>query len=260
MEGSQTLLNFHDVHISFGKERVLRGIDLSLKEGEHIAVLGPGGSGKSTLLKASVGLHRAQQGFVELFGTQIKNMKEDKLNALRADIGIAFQQGALFDFMTVKENILFALQNMRQKTLAEVEEEIEEALQVVLLRHAIDKIPSQLSGGMRRRVGIVRAMITQPKLALLDEPTAGLDPVTTTVVIDMIKNLAEKNNAAFLCVTSSVEVAFTISRKVAILHEGKIQAVGTWEELTTSDDEWVKHFIEIRNFTPPHLKEDPNAV
>jgi phospholipid/cholesterol/gamma-HCH transport system ATP-binding protein len=172
---------------------------------------------------------------------------------------MAFQQGALFDFMTVRENILFAMENMTEYPRLEMEERVANMLEAVYLPSAGHKLPSELSGGMRRRVGIVRALVTDPKLALLDEPTAGLDPVTSTVVIDMIHKLGARTGSALVCVTSSVEVAFTFSSDVAILKDGVILGRGTWDDLHALGDPWVSNFLDVRDFVPPRAERTGGA-
>jgi phospholipid/cholesterol/gamma-HCH transport system ATP-binding protein len=163
---------------------------------------------------------------------------------------MAFQQGALFDFMSVRENVLFAMENMTSMHVEEMEDKVVHMLASVNLPHAIHKLPSELSGGMRRRVGIVRALATNPKIALLDEPTAGLDPVNSRVVIDMIHALGQQVGSSLICVTSNVDVAFSFAKRVAILRDGELIADGTWESLHALNDKWITHFLDVRGFQP----------
>jgi len=250
---SPSLLRVSDIHKSFDGKPLLSGITFSLGEGERLAVLGPGGCGKSTLLKIILGIVPADSGEVEVLGKNLGSLNREERQALLSQVGMAFQQGALFDFMTVRENILFAMDNMTTFSRLEQEERVSTMLEAVYLPNVGRKLPSELSGGMRRRVGIVRAMVTDPKLVLLDEPTAGLDPVTSTVVIDMIHRLGEKTQSALLCVTSSVEVAFTFSKNVAILKDGCLVGTGTWQQHHETGDAWVKNFLDLREFTPHDL-------
>lgn len=245
------VLQVSDIHKSFDGVPLLRGVSLSVKAGERLAVLGPGGCGKSTLLKVILGIVPADSGEVQILGKNILALARSERMKLLRFVGMAFQQGALFDFMTVRENILFAMENMTDFPVLEREERVNAMLDAVYLPAAGRKLPSELSGGMRRRVGIVRALVTDPKLALLDEPTAGLDPVTSTVVIDMIHKLAARTQSASLCVTSSVEVAFTFATKVAILKDGIVVGQGTWAELHELGDAWITNFLDLREFTPP---------
>lgn len=243
-------LQVNDLHVSFENNKVLEGVNFELKEKEHLAILGPGGCGKSTLLKTIVGLIAPQSGTIEIFGQDILKLSRDDKRAVLRQVSMAFQLGALFDFMTVRENIMFAMENLTERSYLEMEKITRDYLGKVNLPKAAHKLPSELSGGMRRRVGIVRALATEPRLALLDEPTAGLDPVTTTVVIDMIHKLSSETESSLLCVTSSVEVAFTFSKRVAILKEGKIIGIGTWDELHAMNDSWITNFLDVREFVP----------
>ncbi len=241
------IVSLKDVSVSFVKDKpVLQNLNLSIQAGEVISILGPGGCGKSTLLKVILGIIHPNYGKIELYGQDVATLSAEEQMKFRKKIGIAFQQGALFDFMTVRENILFAMENMTNFSLEEREYRVKHFLNQVNLPDVEDKIPSELSGGMRRRVGIVRAMVTNPDLALLDEPTAGLDPVTTSIVIDMIHSIGKKINATMVCVTSSVEVAFRFSSKVGILRDGAIVGVGTREELLQLNDEWMTRFLTLR--------------
>lgn len=246
-----TIVEVVDFHKSFDGRAVLSGLNLRLEPGEHLSILGPGGCGKSTLLKGLLGLVPPDRGSVSLFGQNLADLGREQRNEVLKSVGMAFQLGALFDFMTVRENILFAMENMTQLSSFEMEERVHRMLASVNLPAAARKLPSELSGGMRRRVGIVRALATSPALALLDEPTAGLDPVTSAVVIDMIHRLAAEIGSSLLCVTSSVEVAFTFSKKVALMNEGRLVAKGTWEELHQLGDPWITHFLDVRGYTPP---------
>jgi phospholipid/cholesterol/gamma-HCH transport system ATP-binding protein len=243
------IISLKDVSLFFHEgQPVLQNLDLSLNKGETVAIVGPGGCGKSTLLKMILGIIPPSQGTIEMNGLDMSRLKGIQKNTLRKKIGIAFQQGALFDFMTVRENILFAMENMTTFSKTEQESRVKNFLAQVNLPDVEDKIPSELSGGMRRRVGIVRAMVTNPELALLDEPTAGLDPVTTSIVIEMIHKIGKKINATMVCVTSSVDVAFRFAEKVAVLKDGKIIGLGTHEELLNLNNEWITHFLTLRSW------------
>lgn len=242
------IISLKNVSVSFeSQEPVLQNLDLSLNKGETVAILGLGGSGKSTLLKMILGIIPPTHGIIEINGRNVSQIKNTERDMLRKKIGIAFQQGALFDFMTVRENILFAMENMTNFSKEEQEKRVKSFLAQVNLADVEDKIPSELSGGMRRRVGIVRAMVTNPELALLDEPTAGLDPVTTSIVIEMIHKIGKKINATMVCVTSSVDVAFRFAEKVAILKDGKIIGLGTKDELLSLGDAWISNVLTLRN-------------
>jgi phospholipid/cholesterol/gamma-HCH transport system ATP-binding protein len=250
-----TIVDVANFRKSFDGRAVLAGVDLQVGQGECLAILGPGGCGKSTLLKALLGLVQPDEGCVRLFGLELSTLARQERNELLTRVGMAFQLGALFDFMTVRENILFAMENMTKLSAYEMEERVHRLLASVNLPTAARKLPSELSGGMRRRVGIVRALATSPELALLDEPTAGLDPVTSAVVIEMIHKIAAEVGSTLVCVTSSVEVAFTFSECVAIMHDGRIVAKGTWEQLHQLHDPWITHFLDVRGYKPPARKQ-----
>jgi phospholipid/cholesterol/gamma-HCH transport system ATP-binding protein len=250
MSEPQTLLRVSNISKSFNSNSLLKNVSFSLRERERLSLLGPGGSGKSTLLKIIMGLIRPDSGSVVLFGQSLRELGTQQRQQVLRRISMAFQLGGLFDFMTVRENILFAMENMTDLRPSRMEEVVVDLLKAVNLPFAASKIPSELSGGMRRRVGIVRAMATQPELVLLDEPTAGLDPVTSSVVIDMIHRIADEIGTACLCVTSSVEVAFTFSNRVALLKDGAIAETGTWEDLHRVKDPWIDHFLDVREFVP----------
>lgn len=250
MPALQTLLSVSNITKSFASNDLLRGVSLTLREKERLSLLGPGGSGKSTLLKIIMGLIAPDSGTVELFGQSLSEVGTRQRQHILRRVSMAFQLGGLFDFLTVRENILFAMENMTELDPIRMEEVVVDLLAAVNLPFAASKLPSELSGGMRRRVGIVRAMATRPELVLLDEPTAGLDPVTTSVVIDMIHRIADEIGTACLCVTSSVEVAFTFSKRVALLKDGAIIQVGTWDDLHKVKDPWIDHFLDVREFVP----------
>jgi phospholipid/cholesterol/gamma-HCH transport system ATP-binding protein len=251
---AEIIVDVHGFHKSYDGRSVLNGVDLKIRKGDHLSILGAGGSGKSTLLKGMLGLVKPDSGRVMLFGHDLAQLGRQERNAFLRRVGMAFQLGALFDFMTVRENILFAMQNMTELSDFEMEERVHRMLASVNLPAAARKLPSELSGGMRRRVGIVRALSTSPDLALLDEPTAGLDPVTSAVVIHMIHKLAADVGSSLLCVTSSVEVAFTFARRVAILNGGRLVAQGTWKELHELGDPWITEFLDIRGYNPPEFE------
>lgn len=257
---SSRVLRCQNLQKSFTQNPLIQDISFEMQEGDQLAILGPGGCGKSTLLKIFLGLIAPDSGQVEILGKKIFEISRVEHAKILSQIGMAFQQGALFDFMTVRENILFAMENMTNMTAPEMEERVVTMLESVNLPHAARKIPSELSGGMRRRVGIVRALATNPKLAFLDEPTAGLDPVTTNIVINMIHRLAEKFHSTLLCVTSSVEVAFTFANKVAVFNEGKIIGLGTWDELHNLNNPWINHFLDNRGFQPPQKQVLPTPI
>ncbi len=250
MSTDSSVISVNNISKSYGEKLVLRNVNFHMTAGERLAILGAGGSGKSTLLKIMLGIVSPDHGSIELLGKNVFDTTRAEREQLLRSIGMAFQQGALFDFMTVRENIIFAMENMTTMSREDMETRVKNMLCAVNLPHAAQKIPSQLSGGMRRRVGIVRALATNPQIALLDEPTAGLDPVTSRTVVDMIHNLGEQVGSSLICVTSSVEVAFSFSNRVAILRDGMLVADGTWDSIHAIGDKWINHFLDVRGFKP----------
>lgn len=246
----QHIVKLENISKKFGNNEVLKKIDIALEDGDKLTILGPGGSGKSTLLKTIINVIEPDGGSVQILGKDLSQLPFNERREVLSQVGVAFQQGALFDFMSVRENILFAMDNMTDLSYVEMEERAQKMLESVNLPKAAFKLPSELSGGMRRRVGIVRALCTHPKLALLDEPTAGLDPVTSTIVIELIHKLAAQTKSSLVCMTSNVEVAFRFAKKVAILRDGYIIGAGTWEELHNLGDEWIQRFLDVRGFQP----------
>jgi phospholipid/cholesterol/gamma-HCH transport system ATP-binding protein len=251
LEKQKSLLEIVGISKSYEDKVILRDLSLSLRGGEMMSILGPGGSGKSTLLKMIIGLIQPDQGEIRILDQSLNKLSRSDRQQILKRVSMAFQLGGLFDFLNVRENIIFAMENMTDLPPSIMDERVLELLTAVNLPLAGSKLPSELSGGMRRRVGIVRALATSPELGLFDEPTAGLDPVTSSMVIDMIHKIAAKLGTTCLCVTSSVEVAFIFAKRVAVLRDGKIIGVGTWNELQASADPWLKHFLNVRKFQPP---------
>jgi len=242
-----SIVSLKNIDISFGKKVILDDLSLNLVKGEILSILGASGSGKSTLIKVLLGLLPPDRGTVSLFGKNFSRLSLKEKAGIRKTIGISFQQGALFDFLTVGENLMFAIKNMTNLSDEEAKTHTKDLLRQVNLPDVSECIPAELSGGMRRRVGIARAIATNPQLFLFDEPAAGLDPVTTTLVIEMIKKLVENLNSTMVCVTSNVDAAFRFSSEVAILHNEKIIGKGTREELLALKNDWLTEFLTVRN-------------
>ncbi len=241
-----------------GEIEVLKGVTFKVDPGERVSILGPGGCGKSTVLKVAVGLLEPDRdaigeiprgsvtlGNVDMF----HGVDEDRERVLR-QVGMAFQQGALFDFMTVRENLLFAMENMTSMSLSEMDRVLKTLLGGVKLGHTENLFPYELSGGMQRRVGIARALATNPSIAIFDEPTAGLDPVTSTIILNMIHELGAAGGGeeprTLLVATSNVEIAIRFAERVVLIHEGVVIADGYWRDLLLHGDEWVRHFLSVR--------------
>lgn len=241
------MIELKDVAKRFGAQVVLDGVTLTVTEGETLALLGPSGTGKSVLLKHIIGLLRPDRGEVIVDGQHVAKLKRKELAALRATIGYVFQNGALFDSMNVYENIRLGLTNPEQFNDKDfVDTRVAECLKIVNLARdgVMKKMPSELSGGMRKRVGIARAIAGKPKYLLYDEPTSGLDPVNSDIIDTMIKRLDTELGVTSIMVTHDVRGAFRTADRIALLTAGKIVAIGTPEEFRDSTVPEVKAFLE----------------
>lgn len=240
---SNIIIEFKNVYKSFNGILVHNGINLSILEGEIISLLGGSGSGKSVLLKELIGLMKPDKGDITVLNQNVTQMNEDALIKLREHVGMLFQGAALFDSLTVFENIAYPLREHLKLTEKEIQVRVAEKLQVVGLSGIEEKMPDELSGGMKKRVGLARAIATEPKIILYDEPTTGLDPMTAQRINDLIIELQRKLGITTIVVTHDLHCVKTVSDRIAMLHEGKIVAVGTWEELVTSNIQVVQDFI-----------------
>jgi phospholipid/cholesterol/gamma-HCH transport system ATP-binding protein len=233
---------------SFGDNLVLNDISLDVKIGENVVVFGRSGTGKSVLLKCVVKLLVPEEGEIIVDGKSVHTLKDKDLNELRKQIGFLFQGSALYDSMTVKENLEFPLiRNKKEMTPKEREDKVIEVLSAVDLERAINKMPSELSGGMKKRIGLARTIITEPKLILYDEPTTGLDPITVKEISELIKELQKDLNVTSLIVTHDLLCAQIISDRAIVLRDGKIVYDGGLENLTKSDDKFLKDFFTNEN-------------
>ena len=233
-----------DVHKSFDTKEVLRGLSLTLHDGQTTTIVGASGSGKSVALKHMVGLLRPDFGEVWVDDHNVGRLDQDSLYGLRRNIGYVFQFAALFDSMTIAQNVAMGLRRMPELDEDEIRQRVSECLAVVELDGYEDSLPSQLSGGQRKRAGLARAIATRPKYILYDEPTTGLDPVTTAVIDEMILRLSAEFGVTGVVISHDMKSAFRISDRVAMLYEGKIRIDGTPDEVRASDDPIVKGFIE----------------
>ena len=240
---SNIIIEFKNVYKSFNGILVHNGINLSIIEGEIISLLGGSGSGKSVLLKELIGLMKPDKGDIILLDNNVTQMNEEALIALREHIGMLFQGAALFDSLTVFENIAYPLREHLKLTEKEIQDRVADKLHLVGLSGIEKKMPDELSGGMKKRVGLARAIATEPKIILYDEPTTGLDPMTAQRINDLIIELQKKLGITTIVVTHDLHCVKTVSDRIAMLHEGKIVAVGTWEELVTSNIQVVQDFI-----------------
>lgn len=229
---------------SFAKNDVLKDISFKIEKGENLVVLGKSGSGKSVLIKCLVGLIEPDDGKVILLGKNIAELKIEELNQLRKKIGFLFQSAALYDSMTVRENLEFPLRGLKSKPKEEINELVEEALKNVGLEDVIDKMPSELSGGMRKRVGLARTLILKPEIILYDEPTTGLDPITSKEISNLILDIQKKYNTSSIIITHDIECARITANRMIILKDGSLFTEGTFKELSESKDEWVHSFFK----------------
>jgi phospholipid/cholesterol/gamma-HCH transport system ATP-binding protein len=239
---------------SFGASRILKGLSLEVPDGQNTVIIGPSGSGKSVTLKLVVRLLEPDSGHVLVDGADVGEMDRDELAALRGRIGYVFQFAALFDSMSVAENIRMGLVR-RGYDESTIRQRIDESLEVVELRGSEDKLPAELSGGMRKRVGIARAVALKPRYILYDEPTTGLDPVTAAVMDQLIMRTRDLGVTG-LVVTHDMRSAFSVGDRLAMLHDGSIRQVGTAREMQASHDPVVRQFIEGR---PERVTIDPPA-
>ena len=241
---SDPFLRFVGVEKTFGSKPVLRGVNLDVARGETVVVLGGSGSGKSVLLRHAVGLFRPEAGQVFVDGIEISRLDEDELLEPRKKVGMLFQSGALFDSMTVRDNVSFALFEHTDWDDARVLARVEEVLRLVELESVLDLMPSDLSGGMRKRVALARAVALAPAAILYDEPTTGLDPIIANTINRLIRSLQKKLGVTSVVVTHDIQSAFAVGDRVAFLHEGRILFHGTTAEARTTEQPLLRNFLQ----------------
>lgn len=230
---------------SFGNNHVLRDINLVINRGENLAILGQSGTGKSVLIKCIVGLVEIDAGKLFIYGKNISELKNKELIEIQKKVGFLFQSGALYDSMTVRENLEFPLRKqLRSIPKEELESMVKEALQDVGLDEAIDKTPSELSGGMRKRLGLARTLILKPEIMLYDEPTTGLDPITSKEISNLILEVQKKYNTTSIIITHDIECTRLTANRIIVLKDGVCAAEGTFDELEKSADPWIRSFFE----------------
>lgn len=246
------MIELHDVHKRFGKQVVLNGVEFEVREGETVALLGPSGTGKSVLLKHIIGLIKPDLGHIVVDGKEVGKLRRQELSDLRSRIGYVFQNGALFDSMNVFENVRLGITDEdKYADLDYVRGRISECIRLVNLPpDTIDKFPAQLSGGMRKRVGIARAIAGSPKYLLYDEPTSGLDPVNADIIDNLVQRLDDELGVTSVMVTHDVRGAFRVADRLALLSDGKIVMQGTPQEFLDSTNAKVREFLE-RDFDNP---------
>jgi phospholipid/cholesterol/gamma-HCH transport system ATP-binding protein len=241
----EPVIEISNLKISFGKQEVLKNISLQLFNGENLVVLGKSGSGKSVLIKCIVGLLRSNGGTINVLGENVNDLSRDGLSELRKKIGFLFQSGALYDSMTVKQNLEFPLQRIRKNlTQKEMDEKIAEVLENVGLSDALNKMPSQLSGGMRKRISLARTIVVDPLIMLYDEPTTGLDPVTSDEISLLINDVQKKYKTSSVIITHDIECARSTANRIIMIQEGEVYLEGQLEEFEKSDDPLIKSFFK----------------
>lgn len=230
---------------SFGTKEVLKDINLDLRKGENLVVLGKSGTGKSVAIKCMVGMLTQDEGVCQVLGKEVKDLSEVELKELRQKIGFLFQSAALYDSMTVRDNLAFPLTRVLKMTDDnEINKLIEEMLDNVGLKDAIDKMPADLSGGMRKRIGLARTLILKPHIMLYDEPTTGLDPITSKEISELILTMQKKYEISSIIITHDIACAKITADRMVVMKEGVIAAEGTFDELEKSDDEFVSSFFK----------------
>ena len=240
------VLEILDLHKSYGDNHVLKGFNLELTEGENLVIMGKSGCGKSVMIKCLVGLEQFDEGTIYVMGKNIRDLHRDEMDELRTEIGFLFQGSALYDSMSVRENLEFPLRRHPKKfgDVTDTTALVMEALDNVGLTEAIDLMPAELSGGMKRRVAIARALILRPRIILYDEPTTGLDPITSKEIILLMKSIQKKYNTSSLIITHDVDCARVISNRMILMVDGINYAEGTFGELSTSTDPKVMAFFK----------------
>lgn len=241
------VIRFDNIHKAFGENQVLRGFSLDVTEGETMVIIGFSGTGKSVAIKHIVGLLEPDEGTVHVDGVEVGSLSRRELYALRAKIGYVFQFAALFDSLTIAENVAMGLRKQGTLSESEIDVRVNEALELVDLDLSVrEKLPAELSGGMRKRVGIARAIALRPKYLLYDEPTTGLDPVTSAIIDELMLRMQRQLGVTGIVITHDMRSAYTVGTRIAMLYEGRVRQVGTVDEIKHSTDPIVRQFIEGR--------------
>ena len=244
-DGGAPVVAVENLHKTFGSHKVLNGISLSVNRGETLAVLGRSGTGKSVLLRLIIGLEKPDSGSVRIHGQDIAGLALDRMGEIRKKMGFLFQHAALYDSLTVGENVAFPLEHHRRDmSKSERADRVRQLLAEVGMEGDIEKMPSDISGGMQKRVGLARALALEPEILLLDEPTAGLDPISSGEINELILKLQRERQMASIVVTHDLHSAKTIADRLALLNEGNVVIEGTFDDLQQSDIEFVKEFLK----------------
>lgn len=244
-ENREAVIAIRQLQKSFGNNHVLRGVDLDVHQGENVVVLGRSGTGKSVLIKIVAGLLKQDSGTVTVLGENVATLDRKELRKFRLRIGFSFQNSALYDSMTVRENLEFPLlRNSRNLGRAGVDKAVQEVLEDVGLPQTINQFPAELSGGQRKRIGIARTLIMRPSVMLYDEPTAGLDPITSVEINSLINEVQERYNTSSIIITHDLTCAKTTGDRMAVLLDGKFASVGSFEEVFATNDERINSFYD----------------
>jgi len=250
IDRTKVVISIRDLHKSFGANHVLQGIDLDVFQGENIVVLGRSGTGKSVLIKIIAGLLKPDKGTVNVLGKNVATLSYRELEQLRLKIGFSFQSSALYDSMTVRENLEFPLlHNSRHLSRTQVTKAVEKVLEAVGLSKTINQYPGELSGGQRKRIGIARTLIMQPAIMLYDEPTAGLDPITSMEINDLINSVQEQYHTSSIIITHDLTCAKATGDRMAVLLDGRFLQVGTFHTIFEDGDERIKSFYDYNFIT-----------
>lgn len=242
--GNNTAIRLRALNKSFGDQKVLSGVNLSVARGETMTVLGRSGTGKSVMLRLLIGLETPDRGKIEINGEEITKLSFDDLNRVRKTIGFLFQGAALYDSLSVEENVAFPLRRHSKMTRDERRDRVHDLLARVGVEDAASKMPSDISGGMKKRVGLARALALDPEIMLLDEPTSGLDPITADEINELIRSLQKERNTSSIVVTHDMRSVRTVADRIALLNEGSILVEGTLDELSENHDPFVAKFIQ----------------
>ncbi len=255
------LLSLQGVSLRFGEKTVLDGIDLDVQPQERLVVMGQSGGGKSTLLRLVLGILQPTTGTVRFRGQEVNKLGRRQLNAMRARVGMVYQYSALISSLNVRDNLALPMEELTDKTEDEIERTVDEKLDLVRMRHVKDAMPAELSGGMKKRIGLARALVLEPELILFDEPSAGLDPVTSSVIDELIIDLSAQTRATSIIVTHEMDSAFRVATRMVMLYEGKFIADGPSGEFRKSSNPVVAQFVAGRTEGPisgePGEKESP---
>jgi len=242
---NEPVIEINNLRKSFGNQEVLKNVNLKLFNGEHLVVLGKSGSGKSVLIKCIVRLLKSDVGTINVFGKNVSELNRKELGELRQKIGFLFQSGALYDSMTVKQNLEFPLRRIKKGiTEKEIEEKVHEVLENVGLADALNKMPSQLSGGMRKRISLARTIVVDPMIMLYDEPTTGLDPITSDEISSLINDVQKKYKTSSLIITHDIECARNTANRIIMLKDGEVYIEGRLAEFENSNDPLIKSFFK----------------